>query len=136
MRPNSVLAALVMVITSACASGSSSGGQRMSTTRDVITQEEIAARAADASTAFQIIQKLRPQMLTGRGYTMSTPNDPTADQMVPKVYVDNVMFGEMSSLNNVAATQVLEVRFISARDATTRWGTGHVGGVILVSTKR
>jgi hypothetical protein len=29
---------------------------------------------------------------------------------------------------------VKEIRYISASDATTRWGTGHSGGVILVVT--
>jgi len=33
----------------------------------VITAAEIAERAADASNALQVVQKLRPQMLTTRG---------------------------------------------------------------------
>jgi hypothetical protein len=32
--------------------------------------------------------------------------------------------------------QVRRVEFINARDATTRYGTGHTGGVILVDLDR
>jgi hypothetical protein len=37
---------------------------------------------------------------------------------------------------NIPASRVKEIRFINARDATTRWGTGYGSGVILVTTKR
>jgi len=52
------------------------------------------------------------------------------------VYVDNISYGDLSSLSNLNATQISEIRFLNSRDATTVWGTGHMGGVILVTTKR
>ena len=101
---------------------------------DIIDAGEITSRASEAANALQIIQKLRPQMLTGRG--LASPTDATGETARPKVYVDNISYGDLSSLTNVTASQVLEIRFVNSRDATTRWGTGHMGGVILVTTKR
>src|SRR5688572_4396482 len=100
---------------------------------DLIDQGEISSRASEAANALQIIQKLRPQMLAGRG--LGSPTDATGETSRPRVYVDNISYGDLSSLSNVTATQVSEIRFINSRDATTVWGTGHMGGVILVTTK-
>ena len=101
---------------------------------DLIDQGEIMSRASEAANALQIIQKLRPQMLTGRG--LASPTDVTGETARPRVYVDNISYGDLSSLSNLTATQISEIRFINSRDATTVWGTGHMGGVILVTTKR
>ena len=132
MRVRVVSAVVVMVAILGCASGGSAPTSRRSGSLDVITQADIEARAADATTALQIIEKLRPQMLRSRG--VASPNDMGSTQ--PRVYVDNISFGEVGSLANVNASQIREIRYINARDATTQWGTGHMGGVILVSTKR
>lgn len=124
----------LLVASVACASGGSSSEPRPTTDRDLITEPEIQSRASDASNAFQIIQKLRPQMLRTRG--LASPSDRTGESVQPKVYLDNVEYGTMAQLTNVNASQIREIRFLSARDATTRWGTGHMGGVILITTKR
>jgi hypothetical protein len=120
----------------ASASGSSgitaprpkSGGQ------DLILESEIAARAGEATNALQIIMKLRPQMLRSRG--VISPNDPNGEATTPKIYVDNVSYGNVESLSNINAAQIKEIQYIKATDATTRWGTGHTGGVIMVVTKK
>ena len=134
-----VFAAAVALWTAACGptggGGSVGGGTRLAPrSQELIPQAEIAANASEASNALQIIEKLRPQMLRTRG--TSSPTDPTGETNRPKVYVDNVAYGELSTLTNLNASQIREIRFINARDATTRWGTGHDSGVILVTTKR
>lgn len=113
---------------SAAAARPKSGGQ------DLILESEISARAGEATNAMQIIQKLRPQMLRSRG--VISPNDPNGDSTLPKIYVDNVSYGTVESLSNINASQIKEIQYIKATDATTRWGTGHAGGVILVVTKK
>jgi outer membrane cobalamin receptor len=60
----------------------------------------------------------------------------TGAEALPRVYVDNVSYGGIDALSNVQVSQIKEIRFVNARDATTQWGTGHMGGVILVITKR
>lgn len=138
MRAHVLMAAVVVAIGSGC---SSSGGGMASGTshapsrqQDLITAQEIAERAADASNALQIVQKLRPSMLATRG--RFSPADSSEAGARPKVVVDGVSFGAIESLANVNAVSVGEIRYIGATDATTRFGTGYVGGVILVTTKK
>jgi hypothetical protein len=113
------------------AAGSSHAPSRQ---QDVITAQEIAERAADASNALQIVQKLRPSMLATRG--RFSPADSSEAGARPKVVVDGVAYGAIENLANLNAVSVGEIRYIGATDATTRFGTGYVGGVILVTTKK
>ena len=139
MRARVVMAAVVIAIGVGCSSSggtsSAAGAPRApSRQQDVITEAEITSRAAEASNALQIVQKLRPQMLRGRGRI--SPADSTGSSMVPKVVVDDVSYGTVDALANLNANAVREIRYLSAADATTRWGTGYPGGVILVVMKK
>ena len=139
MRARVLMAAVVVAVSSACSSSASSnqatGAARApSRQQDVITDAEIAERAAEASNALQIVQKLRPQMLTTRG--RFSPADSSDAGARPKAVVDGVAYGPVESLANLNAVSVKEIRYINATDATTRFGTGYVGGVILVTTKK
>ena len=139
MQARVVMAAVVVAIGVGCSSGgstsSATGSARApSRQQDVITEAEITSRAAEASNALQIVQKLRPQMLQSRG--RFSPADSSGSAKIPKVVVDDVSYGSVESLANVNAMAVREIRYLSAADATTRWGTGYPGGVILVSLKK
>jgi hypothetical protein len=52
------------------------------------------------------------------------------------VEVAGIQRGELRTLQNVSVDQVERVEFIDGRDATTRFGTGHGGGVIMVDVDR
>jgi len=137
MRARVLFAAAAALVTVSCATsgGSSSSGLRpKSRNQDVIAETEISASASEAANALQIIEKLRPQMLRSRG--LGSPTDVSGESARPKVYVDNVAYGDVGTLSNVTASQIREIQFINSRDATTKWGTGHMGGVILVIMKR
>ena len=139
MRARVLMAAVLIAVGSGCSSSGSSssatGAPRApSRQNDVITAAEIAERAADASNALQVVQKLRPQMLTTRG--RFSPADSSDAGARPRVVVDGVAYGQVENLVNVNAISVMEIRYISATDATTRFGTGYVGGAILVTTKK
>ena len=128
MRPfiSLVLIGLTFPLAS-CAAGTASGGSRGSSS--VITTEELEAARVDTRDLFDLIERLRPNWLVSRGSTMRERIDPV-------VYVDGTRFGELESLRDIAIIAVLEVRWISARDATFQYGTGHAGGIIAVSTAR
>jgi len=128
---------LVVVVNVGCASGGAASGTaaRSKGSQDVIVEAEITSRARDATNALQIIEQLRPQMLRSRGSSSLAPNA-TAEDALPRVYVDEISYGNLNSLSNLNSIQIREIRFIKAADATTRWGTGHAGGVILVTTKK
>jgi hypothetical protein len=118
-----------MVVCTACASGGGGGApgtERGSSTR--IIEAEILRLADSVNSAWEVVQRLRPQWLRSRGQVsvMSGEGDR------PIVYVNNARFGEMIVLQNIEALSVREMRFIRAADATTRWGTGHPAGAIEV----
>ena len=71
-------------------------------------------------------------MLRARGGSVSDPTG-AADIVV---YQDGVKTGGPNSLEFVPTISVREIRYISAADATIRFGTGHPMGAILVTTKR
>jgi hypothetical protein len=56
--------------------------------------------------------------------------------VVPRVYVDGTPLGEgLGVLRQMRPDDVLEIHYLSAADATQRFGTGNSGGAILVQTK-
>ena len=138
MRARVLMAALVVAVSSGCSSGGSNKAtgapHAPSRQQDVITAAEIAERASEASNALQIVQKLRPQMLASRG--RFSPADSSEAGALPRVVVDGVAYGPIENLANLNAISVGEIRYLNATDATTRFGTGYVGGVILVTTKK
>ena len=100
---------------------------------NIITEAEISSSAYQ--NALEVVQNLRPQMLIPRAVG-SDATGLSATSIPIIIYMDDVRLGEPSSLTNIPASRVKEIRFMNARDATTRYGTGHSSGVILVTTKR
>ena len=97
----------------------------------LITQEEI--EASRAPTAYEVIQKLRANFLTYRG---ETSFDKNKSQPYPTVYVDGQEYGSVTMLRNIPSSQVATIRLYRAWEATTKFGTGNMGGVIAVTTRQ
>jgi len=97
----------------------------------IITREEI--ESSKAATAFDAIQKLRANFLTYRGETSFNKK---SSQPYPTVYVDGQEFGPISSLRTIPASQVETIRLYRSWEATTKYGTGNMGGVIAVTTRQ
>lgn len=93
-----------------------------------ITAEEIAARAPDARNAYEVIQRLRPSFLRKR----STRNVQSEVTEPIKVYVDGAYRGTPETLRELMRDGIVEIVHLSGPDATTRFGTGHNNGAILV----
>ena len=104
-----------------CASSGGGGGGGGSSTR--LTQAELADVAQ--LDAFQAIQRLRSQWLRSRGGN------------APQVVSDGMRQQDgIESLRRFRVSDVEEMRYMSATEATNRFGTGYDGGAILVTTKR
>ncbi len=106
---------------SACATGaggSSSSGPSRSANR--ITQEELA----DYTTlnALDAIRRLRPRWLQVRGDT-------------PVAILDGARLGSPDALRSVAVSDVASMQYLSASDATLRYGTNFPAGAIEVRTR-
>ena len=109
--------------------------------RDVIIQAEIQDRARDAKTAYDVVTRLRPHFLrerssgTAPGPVASRYQTPQAERQPVQVYVNG---GKTSapniSLREINASSIIEIVYLNSADATTRFGTGHNNGAILVKT--
>ena len=98
-----------------------------------VSRAEIEARGANAHTAMQFLRRVRPGWLRSRGSNSLT----AAGAMYPVVYIDNIRRpGGLSALFQVPLSEIRRMEFIGPGDATTRWGTGHQSGVILIVTGR
>ena len=97
----------------------------------LITEEEV--EASRAPTAFEVIQKLRANFLSYRGETSLNHNN---SQPYPIVYVDGQEFGPIGSLRNIPASQVSTIRLYRSWEATVTFGTGYMGGVIAITTRK
>lgn len=123
------------ILLSACASGSGSADpesgvaarpRRQSGT--IITREELAPLSSFS--AFDAIRRLRPRWLQSRG-----SRNVTGEALLPGLIVDRSPQRGIDHLRDMSAENIESIRFISARDATTLYGTGYAGGLIEVTTR-
>ena len=114
---------------------SACGSPRVATPRGpdrlLITEDEVLASAG--TTAFELIRNLRPNFLTYRG---ETSLDRRTSRPYPNVYVDDQVFGQISVLHSIPASDVSSIRLYRSWEAMTKFGTGNAGGVIAISTRR
>ena len=126
------LFALAML--ASCASGPKSDRAAITpggSDRNVITEEEI--RAVPASNMYELVQKIRPNMLRARG--QSTLGGSTASDF-PLVYVDGRQYGDIASLSSLIPTQVSMVRYYDPTMASGKFGMTSGSGVIDVTTRQ
>lgn len=125
---------VAVVVTTACASGGTSGGAgKPRYSQNVITADELAT--VDVSDAYQAIQRLRPQFLTNsRGPTQLGSRSGTTDSGI-QVYLNEQRLGDLSSLSQIPKNDIQEIRFLSASEASSRFGTGNTFGAIVVTRK-
>jgi hypothetical protein len=112
-----------------CASASAKSGPHKAA--NLITADEIAG--TNTTTAYEAVEKLRPAFLHSHGTDLSRTDSGLAD-----VYVGVARYGDVNSLRNIPAMEVLEIRFYKGAEAATKFGmqnpTG-INGVIEVTLK-
>ncbi len=110
---------LVAVGAAACASGGSSGSRG---NPNVIA----AAELEEFSTlnALDAIRRLRPQWLRRRG------------QSAPQIIQDGARLGASTeALRSMSVSDIQSLRYLSASDATMRYGTNFPGGAIEITSR-
>ena len=124
-----------------CATTASSGARGSASEID---RAEIEATEG-ATTAHDLVRRLRPQWLRTRG--AATVSDNNLEAIV--VYVDGVRSGQVpvgrtlegsrgagpNPLEGITAMQVQRLVYYRASAATQRFGTGHAHGAIEVITR-
>jgi len=97
--------------------------------RNVITRAEFVPGMLSA---YDVVKHRRPLWLLGRGTLPSDEGKPET----PAVYLGGVKYGNLETLRSINALEVAELRFFDSREATTRFGSGHTTGVILVTLRQ
>lgn len=123
-----LFALALTVVGCAPATTADTGGTRRDATR--ITTQEI--ERAYYNTVFELVQALRPAWVQTRG-AMSI-QDPTAGQAV--VYLDGTRMGGVDQLRQLRTADVESIQYLNGTEASARFGLGHMGGAILVASKR
>jgi hypothetical protein len=110
-------------------SDSSAPQPAASRNRNIITETEV--KESSARDAYHAVQLLRPDWLRSRGSV--SMRDPTPPQVI--AYVDGQRYGGVGSLEQFRVGSFKEIRFYTGSEATSRWGTGHAGGVVYLTTR-
>ena len=87
-----------------------------------VSSAELMAR--EALDLIDALHQCRPHFLIARG-----------GRIGPVAYLDGVRLIHLDLLRDVRTREVVEVRFLSGLEATTRFGAGHTDGAILVTTR-
>ena len=134
MRSTRLAVVVSLAALTACASqqGLSNGARAPRPERERISIEEIESVEVQATNAYELVQRLRPLYLRDQGPQSLV----LATSRTPIVYVDNTRLGEVFSLRTIPTAAIQEIKYLSASDATTRWGMNHTAGVIQVTTRR
>jgi hypothetical protein len=119
--------ALALVMASCSSAGTGSASSRNS---NVVTIAELAE--LDYLTGLEAVRRLRPNWLRVRGQSTFSRQGSAGIRL----YVDGRPHDDISELGRIPATDILEMRFLNGREATTRYGTDHTNGAILVELKR
>jgi len=116
-------------LATAVAACSSTGGTSSGPRRDpnLITAEELSEYAT--LSALDVVRRLRPRWLTGRGQGSGGMNR-------PQVLQDGARLGDPdNALRSIAVSDIESIRYLSASDATMRYGTNFPGGAIVVTSR-
>ncbi|HET9984868.1 MAG TPA: hypothetical protein VFQ38_14820 [Longimicrobiales bacterium] len=134
--PRPPLAALALaLVLAACGGATRQAGETSADkaaprhSRTSLSADELVA--TNASSAFDAVERLRPEFLRPRGTSSLSTGAPD----LPAVFLDGIHAGGLEMLRALRPTEIELIRFVSAADATTRYGTGYPGGVIEVVTK-
>jgi hypothetical protein len=116
-------AGLVAGLVLACAPPSTT---RTAGDPNVITRDEILA--SRAGNAYDAVSQLRPIFLRFHGQTSVSGSDTG----YPKVYLDRILFGDLSSLKSLDANSISEIHYYDGAAASNRFGLSNGSGAIEV----
>ena len=128
MQPRTLLPVLMIAAVCACTRAPYTDPS-LAPDREIITQDEI--EASRGSSAYDVIRKLHGNFLSYRGRT-SIKDTVTS---MPMVFMDDQVYGPISVLRNIPASQIAEIRLYRAWEATIKYGSGLPGGAIAIYSR-
>ena len=119
---------LLLVVLVSCVST-----QRRSATTgiDIVGEDEI--EAMHAASAYDVVSRTHSEYLNSRGRKSLDPRIP---EIPAHVFVDDTYYGDIGTLRVIPASELSEVRFYQGYEAQFKFGSGHMGGVVQLITKR
>ena len=118
--------ALALVMASCSSARTGSATSRFS---NVVTTEELAD--VDYMNGLEALRRLRPNWLRVRGQATFSRQASAGIRL----YVDGRRRNDIFELERIQTSDISEMRFLTGREATTRYGTDHGDGAILIETK-
>ena len=120
---------LVLALTVAACTTTAGGGPRVD--QSVLTAQQLDELGPGIS-AYEAIERLRPTWLRDRGVNSVSPA--YADDTMPRLHIDQTPY-PLDNLKSMRTNDIETIRFMGSGDATTRYGTGYVNGLIEVRTR-
>lgn len=130
MSTSSALVGTMALLMLACSSSGRSSESNARNRAAVISVEELATTAE--LDAYQAVRRLRPMWLRTRGPVSLS----LQGRAGIRVYVNGSRRGELDVLRSFRATDIESITYLSAPEATTRFGIDHSDGAIMVILKR
>ena len=128
MRTSSVLVTTIALLTVACSGSGRTGRSNTPARGAVITAAELETTAQ--LDAYDAVRRLRPMWVRTRGpVSMTLP-------VGVQVYINGSRRGHIEELRSFRANEIESITYLSAPEATTRFGIGHSDGAVLVILKR
>lgn len=95
----------------------------------VISQQEIID--SRATSAYDVIQKIHANFLSYRGENSFVDKGAS----MPMVFMDDQVYGPVSALRNIPASQISEIRLYRSWEAVIKYGTGLPAGAISIKSR-
>lgn len=128
-----LLGAVLLLGPVGCGGGGAAATGVPARNSQLISGEELAAQSIVTVSLFDAIERLRPTWMRRRapsGLASAALTSP-----FPAVLINASVHQDIEVLRSMRASDVAQVRYINAGDATTRYGTGLVNGLIEVTLK-
>lgn len=127
MFPTKSTVLLLWLLTASGCVAASQGISASGGNRQLIEEAEI--EQSTATNALDLVRRVRPQWLRSRGQmSIERPSEVV-------VYVNGHPYGGPGALNDVHIQSIRQIQFLTAVEATQRFGTDHVRGAILVTLR-
>lgn len=127
--PNAHVLPFLLAATLAGCSPAAHQDPLLDTNSEIITHDEIVA--SRASSAYDVIKKLHGNFFSYRGRTSFIDSA----SAMPVVFVDDQAYGPISSLRNIPASEIDEIRLYRAWEAVLKYGSGLPGGAISIKSR-
>ena len=110
------------------ASGTTVALPRARRNANVITREELADPSLSGASGLDAVRRLRPTFLASRGaISLRDPNAGTV-----KVSLDGGTLGPLEDLDRIRTNEIRAIRYLSASDATQRFGVSAGGSPVIL----